>query len=272
MEEVIVSYGSYIEDFDYCVFEYINKDLNIFCTTNEGWNKVPIIFSSPERSFSSKNYQEIRDKNGTLIFPLITIIRKDYRKPLNRSSMFGVNQFKNQDFKQNQILIHKEINQIKTAERKRAKAKKFTNNPYTQINDERIIYNLYYIPQPTTSEIDYIIKVKTNFQTQMNEIIGRFATHLNNINYFVKQRNNNKYEGFIDENFTNNSNSESLNEDERFFETEIKIKMRGHIIETKNGETPKVTIRESASDIVFTNEIVTHGTIEDYITNLNRSK
>ncbi len=70
MEEIIVSYGSHIEDFDYCVFNYVNEDLNIFCTTNEGWSKVPVIFSSPERSFSSKNNQEIRDQNGTLIFPI----------------------------------------------------------------------------------------------------------------------------------------------------------------------------------------------------------
>lgn len=270
MSNLISSYASSIEDFDWSIFEYINNDLDIFCTTNEGWSKVPVIFSSPERSFSSKENQNIRDQNGTLIFPIITIIRKDFKKPFLRSSMFGANQFKNADFKQNQILIHKEINQIKTAERSRIKAKKFFNNPYTKIDNEKIIYNLYYVQQPTTIEMDYIIKIKTNFQTQMNEIIGKLSTDLNNINYFVKERNNNKYEGFIDENFTNNSNTESLNEDERFFETQIGVKMRGHIIESKNGKTPRVTIRESASDIVFTTETVVYGTIEDYISNLNK--
>lgn len=268
-ENLITSYGSAIEDFDYSIFEYIDKDLNIFCTTNEGWKKTKIIFSSPERSFISKADEELRDKNGTLIFPLITITRGDIKKPFNRSSMFGSNQFKVNDFKQNQILIHKEINQIKSAERARIKSKRINNQPYAPINNEKLVYNLYYIAQPTTLEIDYTIKIKTNFQQQMNEILGKFTTDLNNINYFVKERNNHKFEGFVDENFKNNSNSDSMEEEERFFETEVNIKMRGHIFD-QTSNTPKVTIRESASDIIFTEEHVFKGSIEDYINSLNK--
>ena len=268
MTEELTSYGSEIEDFDYSIFEYFDEDLNIYCTTNEGWKKVPVIFSSPERSFLSKQ-DILRDKNGTIIFPIITITRKDFTKPLNRSSMFGVNQFKINDFKQNQILVHKEINQVKTADRARMKSKRINNDPYAPIDNKKIVYNYYYIQQPTTIEIDYIIKFKTNFQQQMNEIISKISTDLNNINYFVKDRNNHQFEGFIGEKFSNNSNSDEMAEEERYFETSLDVKMRGHIM-SNNGKTPNVTIRESASDIVFTDEIVFKGSIDEYIDNLTK--
>lgn len=268
MSDIISSYTSQIEDFDYSIFEYINQDLNIYTNTNEGWNKIPVIFSSPERSFSSKEHENLRDINGTLIFPIISIIRGDLKKPSNRSSMFGVNQFKVKDAKQNQILIHKEINQIKTSDRSRVKGKKFGNDPDAPIDNKKIVYDLYYMEQPTTIEIDYTIRIKTNFQTQMNDALSKFTTDLNNINYFVKERNYNKYEGFVDENFTNKSNSEEFTEEERFFETEVKVLMRGHILESVNGKTPAVVKRESITDIIFSDEIVFKGSIDDYINSL----
>ena len=63
---------STLETIDRAVFNYINT-LNLFATTNKGWRQVPVIWSTAERSFHSKKNQDIRDKQGALILPLISI-------------------------------------------------------------------------------------------------------------------------------------------------------------------------------------------------------
>ena len=62
---------STLENIDYAMHEWINEVLDIHTENNEGWRKVPVKFVSPERSFLSKNDKDIRDDEGSLIFPLI---------------------------------------------------------------------------------------------------------------------------------------------------------------------------------------------------------
>ena len=45
---------STIETIDFALYDWLNEDLEVFCTTNEGWKRVPLIWSMPERSFQIK--------------------------------------------------------------------------------------------------------------------------------------------------------------------------------------------------------------------------
>ena len=45
---------SSIETVDGAVYDYLDG-LNIFCNTSDGWSKIPIIWSSAERSYQIKN-------------------------------------------------------------------------------------------------------------------------------------------------------------------------------------------------------------------------
>ena len=57
---------STIETVDAAFYEYV-ENINLFCNTISGWTKIPVIWSSAERSYQIKNNKEIRDKNGSLI-------------------------------------------------------------------------------------------------------------------------------------------------------------------------------------------------------------
>jgi hypothetical protein len=65
---------STLEDIDAAVFEFINDSLNVFCDTNDGFKKVPVIFAGAERAFQIKNQQELREKAGTVYMFLRTLI------------------------------------------------------------------------------------------------------------------------------------------------------------------------------------------------------
>ena len=69
---------SSLETIDYALFEWLNEVMDIHCTTNEGWKKVPVIWVLGERS--GQRSERIRTKSGLVSFPLITIERKSVAK------------------------------------------------------------------------------------------------------------------------------------------------------------------------------------------------
>ena len=51
-----------IETVDAAFYEYVQK-LNLFCETINGRTKIPVIWSSAERSYQIKDNPTFRDKN-----------------------------------------------------------------------------------------------------------------------------------------------------------------------------------------------------------------
>ena len=73
-EEKIYFEPSTIENIDRSVLLFVEK-LNLFTDTNEGFRKVPVMWGTSERSFLSKNDKELRDQQGMLRLPIISIRR-----------------------------------------------------------------------------------------------------------------------------------------------------------------------------------------------------
>ena len=70
------------------------------------------------------------------------------------------------------------------------------------------------------------------------------------------------FEGFIQGDFGQSSNVAQLNEEERMYETSIKIKVLGYLIgEGPNRERPKLTLRENAVEVKIPRERVIFGDI-----------
>ena len=79
--------ASTLEDIDYAMTSYVRKDLEPTTLTNEGRKTVPVLWQSPERAFQIKNEKDLRDDNGTLKLPLISIERTGVTKdPENKGS------------------------------------------------------------------------------------------------------------------------------------------------------------------------------------------
>ena len=55
-QDLNAKYGfrpSTIEDIDRALYNFVNDDLNIFCNTNEGFRKVPVLFAPPDRDWET---------------------------------------------------------------------------------------------------------------------------------------------------------------------------------------------------------------------------
>lgn len=68
-----------IEDVDVSIFNLFDKEIIASCGGKDGTEikKVPVIFAAGEKWAMLKNGRLIRDKNNTLIIPLITIMRTE---------------------------------------------------------------------------------------------------------------------------------------------------------------------------------------------------
>jgi len=64
-----------IEDIDKAMFNLFNKDLPLFYELDGERKRVPVIFATGERFAILKRKKPLRDRNGTIILPLISITR-----------------------------------------------------------------------------------------------------------------------------------------------------------------------------------------------------
>jgi len=69
-----------IEDIDRAVFDLFDKDLSLEVRVDKKNTHVPVIFATGERFALTRRKQPIRDRNNTLILPIISIKRGSMRK------------------------------------------------------------------------------------------------------------------------------------------------------------------------------------------------
>ncbi len=121
---------STIETIDFALYEWLNEELNIFCTTNEGWKKVPLIWSMPERAFQIKDNKDLRKKD-VFVLPAVSIERSSLKKDPNMKGVAWSHIPRTNDAKGGSITVARRIQQEKTANFENADAKRiYKDNTY----------------------------------------------------------------------------------------------------------------------------------------------
>ena len=213
---------SSMETIDGAMLNYI-KDLNLHTMTNQGFKKVPIIWSSAERSFQSKRGSQVRDKRGALVLPLISIERTTVEKSLTRKGSVYGNVPAIDDAQGGSIPVAKLINQKKTAEFAAADADKLIGTINFPRQNSKVVYQTISIPLPTYVVVNYEITLRTEYQQQMNDLIAPFISLPGSVNYILIKNEGHRFEGFIQESFNQNNNIADYTSEERRFETKINI-------------------------------------------------
>jgi hypothetical protein len=251
-KEVVELQPSTLETIDSSFFDWVDQGINIFCTTNTGWRKVPVIWAGQERSSQIKKYKDLRDSDGTLIFPIITIQRKTVTKDPNRKGPYWGNVPQN-DKDGGSIAINRRIKSDKTAGFRNEQQYRRTGqlNFVTKKNvDRSIVYETLFIPMPVHLKIVYEVAMKSQYQQQMNEMLQSFETKTLNVNYFRFGKNGHMYEGFMPSDVTFENNTDALEEEERIFKTVLDIETIGYVYsQDKNHPTPKIVVKEGIAEV-----------------------
>jgi hypothetical protein len=258
---------STLETIDFALFDFINDKMNNSSTTNEGWKKVPVIWVSSERAF-------LRDEDGTLKLPLITIERTSVAKDLNFKGAFYGNPVNFTDpIRGGRISISRRVVKDKTnnftvADNiKNLDGVRRTPNGqayYPTKDNEKVVYETLNMPMPVYLTINYTVTVRSQYIQQMNELTTPFATLGGHINSFLIKRDGHRYETFVQSDFALGNNISNLGVDERIYDTKFNFKVLGYIIgEGPNGDRPKIIKRENAVEIKIPRERVIFGEIPE---------
>jgi len=250
---------STIETIDTALFEYFNEKINVFSTTNKGWNKVPVIWVSAERAFQIKNSRNLRDKRGLFKLPVITIERKNISKDVSKRGAVYANIPAHQDKAGGTVTVARKIKQDKTSNFAASDAYRLNSQLNYPRKNSKIVYQTVTVPLPVYIEVSYDIMIRTEYLQQMNEIMTPILANAGSrnpgINYILLEKDNHEYETFFESNYNMDSNVSKLEQEERKYETKLSVNTIGYLMGGgKNDPQPKVVYRENAVEVKFPRE------------------
>ena len=148
MSKVIPIAPSTIETIDMALYNWLNVDIDVYSTFEDGWKKVPITWLSAERTHQIKANKDIRDSSGMVKLPLITVERKSISKDPTKTGTIPANIRPINDYKGGTITISKRINQDKTSNFVNAAQTKTTTTSGSENRQQYRICLLYTSPSP----------------------------------------------------------------------------------------------------------------------------
>lgn len=254
---------SMIEDIDIAMYDWMDKRMNLYATTNKGWKKVPVIWVNGERAYQVKHNKDLRDSKGAFILPAITIERTAMNKGL--ASKGSVWSHVPGDDKNAAFEISRRIEQEKTSNFAAADTKRSFGQLHFPRKNKKIVYETAKVPLPTYVDVMYSIDIKTEYQEQMNQLVQPFMSFTGAINHFnIKSRNGYSYESFLEESYDMDNNVSDLQEEERLFHTTFQVKVLGYLIgEGENQTAPKVSISQNFVEVKIPRERVIVGDYDD---------
>ena len=264
---------STIETIDKAIYTSLDESWNLSTNTNKGWKKVPVIWVGAERAFQVKSDREIRDAEGMLKLPLITVERTGMEKDPSRRGIAPANIMPHHDHQGGSIVIARRIEQTETAKKVNAHSsrKKGTlavqsigagqqnsrNIPRPKMASmfdagpgylqDRTVYETISIPMPAYVNVSYKIMIQTEYQQQMNELLTPFISRTGNARVFVCEAEGHRYEAFIENSYSLENNISTLEEEDRTFKSIVDIKVEGYLIgDGPNQTRPRIVKRQSA--------------------------
>lgn len=253
---------STLENIDTAMLQWLKEDMAVHAKTNEGWRPVPVIWAGEERVYQVKEDRDIRDQNGSLIFPLITLRRTSKSKSMSSKGSFWADVPEVDGVHGGVVAMTETINQDKSSNFKVADAIKESEgtriNFQTKKKENNTVYKTKYIPLPVYIDINYQIILRADFQQQINDMVTPFINYTGAVNHFLIENNGWSYECFFEEEFSEDNNTGGFHEEERVFKTAIDIRTLGYLIgDDANEKGSEVTVKENAVKVSIEEKIVT---------------
>jgi len=252
-------FNSELEDIDFALYRFIDESLNTRTRTNKGFKKVPVIWSGAERAHNIKNDSIERDATGMIVLPVISIERASVKKTDASRVIPYAMVDPTGDLRGGFLTINKVIKQDKTSNFANSEAQRRRQQLNFPLNrfkkNDKIVYETITIPIPIYVEVGYKIVLRTEYQEQMNDVMTPFLRKSNAHKRVLIEHNSNRYEAFIQGEYSTTNNISSYGVEERKYETSIDINVFGYLIgDGKNQTQPRVVRRENPVQIRFARE------------------
>lgn len=249
-EDIPLIEPSTLETIDYAFYDWVKESMDIHVDTNKGFKKVPVLWVTPERAFQIKDNKDLRDSEGALIYPLMTVERTSIQKDLTRRGRLQGLIIPFDKVQGGAYTIHRKINQEKTRNFAAANSLSKTNQSSTKTENKRVVYDNYAIPAPVYMLVKYKVTLRSEYQQHMNKMTQPFLVRPGNLNSFNIEHDGHSYETFYDQNFSYENNIADIGEGERVYITNMDFEVIGYTFtEVDSDNRPKVSKYENAVEI-----------------------
>lgn len=287
-----------LEDVDKAIFDLMNKQIPFTVMSNDELQKVNVIFAAGEKWAVIKKKKQIRDRQGRLILPLITIGRTSIEQdPTKDITGRGINQQtgemiicrrlasddRNYQNLLNRLYIKNQTNIAQLVSDSLSTTRTIgdmfsdvdvAKGGLLKSNRSKNIWETITAPTPQFYTAHYEVIIWTQYTTHMNEIIELFmSSQLPQGNAFKISNPDNSGYWFIatveNNEYTPENNFDDMFEQDRIIKHKFNISVPAYIFASKVPGAP-VPIRRylSCTEIEFgvdvnVNEINVNNTIKD---------
>ena len=275
-----------LEDVDVALFSIFDKELRFYVTNNEAikesnLKKVPVIFAAGEKWAMLKKGQPLRDKSGTLILPLITVMRTGVEQSVatdivgrginQQTGVLKVRRKLDSSDRVYQNLINKIylINQqnvaVNPADPHVMNQLLTTREVGSQRNDLNIkngavmapnisdnVYETLTIPAPQFFSAKYEITFWTQYTQQMNQLMEVFMSSFLPQGQCFKLSTNKGYwfVAYVEESYTQENNFEDMSQQERLIKQKFTINVPAYLLASSAPGVPIAVRRFVSSPII----------------------
>lgn len=250
-----------LEDIDGAVHDWLDRTVDAHVESpNEDRMKVPVIFAAGERWVTSRERRGIRDANGVLILPMMTI-RRTAINPDPSKNALGI-ETPNLQFSR---LISPKTNDLQNLNVPRIPSLR-SPNP--------VIYEVTTIPFPDSSIMTYELMIQTQFISQMNTVIEKLLYVLDLRKSFVAPIGNHHRHpligddpfdarpplkvpyvvGFFEDSVGSSDNFEEFTDQERIIKWSTTLTVPAVLQLDPEGERPGVKVERTSFALSFGKE------------------
>ena len=269
-----------IEDVDRAMFKLFNEDIPLFYLLDGDLKKIPIVFGAGERAFLLRRKEPIRDSQGALILPMVSILRNgiDQEAPGGIGPGNGEITIKKRlssdDYAWKRMQNQANLSNIKDVAGSQGQV-----NDSLAIDPSNSIYEIITIPTPRFFKSTYEITFWAQYQSQMNQIVEAFMSSYNirpARTFRIESPKGYWFVAIAEQNINFENNIDNYTDDERILKATIEMNVTGYIVNPqfpgapseirRYVSAPKISfdISDAAVNSVVSNNIPS-SKAEDYI-------
>lgn len=237
-----------IEDVDRAFFSLFNEKLPLVYRLGKesgDVRKIPVVFASGERFALASKKEPLRDKNNTLILPLVSIARsgveQESTKGMALSDRYNELVIKRQISEedpvyQNLVNPHgfKNVpNPGKSSDYSRSNSFEKSTGRYLNPNLQKGLYETTVIPMPKYFTVKYEVTFWAQYNQQLNDMMTcLMGAYIQPGNRTIRIESNKGYwfVAYFDTAFSNGNNFDSFTDEERIVKASIAVEVPAYMI------------------------------------------
>jgi len=222
-----------IEDVDRAVFDLFNKDLPLYFEKSGEMTRIPCVFAGGERALLLRKKEPLRDRQGALILPLVSILRNGIDQSAEKAISTGTGTVtlkkrlapEDREYKRltNQNGLRNQGNTVNSA----------TGSNLSLALTSKNVYEVISMPNPRFFTATYEITFWAQYLQQMNNIIEAFITSYNNQtarSFRIESPKGYWFVARVESGLSDSNNFDSYVDDERVIKTSVTVEVTGYII------------------------------------------